>query len=248
MVNGAKESAISRLHTAAAFVNLVHVFVDDFVGATNNSDKSHLQHFSRAMLYGVHSIFPPPDVSGHHGQDPISQKKMDQGNGTWSTMKEILGWLVDGANFTIQLTPDKCEKLQDWSKRFAKPNFAQSKIPRTSWKVATCILWNTRGEGSFLAYPQSTKYIREANLYYSCSTVGTTRLVNPGPAPRQIPTPVQLLITKYPNFLQYTDACKLGAGGVIRVWKWFNIGFGSMSGRPSSWLAGPRTCGSRPHI
>jgi len=113
MVNGAKESAISRLHTAAAFVNLVHVFVDDFVGATNNSDKSHLQHFSRAMLYGVHSIFPPPDVSGHHGQDPISQKKMDQGNGTWSTMKEILGWLVDGANFTIQLTPDKCEKLQD---------------------------------------------------------------------------------------------------------------------------------------
>jgi len=91
MVTEANESAMSRLHAAAAFVNLVEVFVDDFIGATNNSDRTHLQHFSRAMLHGVHSIFPPPAVTGHHGQDPISQKKMDQGEGIWSTTKEILG-------------------------------------------------------------------------------------------------------------------------------------------------------------
>ena len=30
MVNDAKESAVSRLQTAAAFVNLVEVFVDEF--------------------------------------------------------------------------------------------------------------------------------------------------------------------------------------------------------------------------
>ena len=32
----------------------------------------------------------------------------------------------------------------------------------------------------------------------------------------QNPTPVQLLVSTYPNYIQYTDACKLvGAGGVI---------------------------------
>ena len=41
------------------------------------------------------------------------------------------------------------------------------------------------------------------------------------------PTPVQLLVSEYPNYIQYTDACKLGAGGVItpgldaiQYWVW----------------------------
>ena len=36
------------------------------------------------------------------------------------------------------------------------------------------------------------------------------------------PTPVQLLVTKYPNYLQYTDACKLITSGLgaIQFWVW----------------------------
>ena len=150
MVNETKESAMSRLQAAAAFVNLVEVFVDDFVGATNNSDKSHLQHFSRAMLYGVHSIFPPPEVSGHHGQDPISQKKMDQGDGTWSTTKEILGWLVDGANFTIQLTPDKFEKIARLIKKVCKTKFCEiKKIQELAGKLQHASFGIPGGKGLF---------------------------------------------------------------------------------------------------
>ena len=29
------------------------------------------------------------------------------------------------------------------------------------------------------------------------------------------PTPVSLLVPQYPHYLQYTDACRLGAGGII---------------------------------
>ena len=29
----------------------------------------------------------------------------------WATMKEILGWLIDRSNFTLQLMPDKCQKI-----------------------------------------------------------------------------------------------------------------------------------------
>ena len=41
-------------------VNLIEVFVDDFMGVTNNTTPNHLQMVSRAMLHGIHSIFPPP--------------------------------------------------------------------------------------------------------------------------------------------------------------------------------------------
>eukprot|EP00957_Ditylum_brightwellii_P120476 9192378-Ditylum_brightwellii.AAC.1 len=41
--------------------------LDDFIAATNRLTKVHLQYTSRAMLHGIHSVFPPPDVTGHPG-------------------------------------------------------------------------------------------------------------------------------------------------------------------------------------
>jgi hypothetical protein len=228
MVKDAKESAMSRLQAAAAFVNLVEVFVDDFVGATNNSDRTHLQHFSRAMLYGVHSIFPPPDVTGHHGQDPISQKKMDQGDGTWSTTKEILGWLVDGANFTIQLMPDKCEKIARLIKKVCKTKFcAVVKFQEIAGKLQHASFGIPGGKGLFSpihrALKNPVKPICITAALRSALLDWRTLVQHLG----KNPTPVQLLVTEYPNYLQYTDACKLGAGGVItpgleaiQFWVW----------------------------
>ena len=72
------------------------------------------------MLFGVHSIFPPPEISKHQGEELISQKKLKQGKGTWTTTKEILGWLVNGANFTLQLMPEKCAKMSKLIKEVCK--------------------------------------------------------------------------------------------------------------------------------
>jgi len=202
LVNEAKESAISRLQAAAAFVNLVEVFVDDFVGATNNSDKSHLQHFSMAMLYGVHSIFPPPEVSGHHGQDPISQKKIDQGDGTWSTMKEILGWLVDGANFTIQLTPDKCEKIARLIKKVCKTKFCRvKKFQELAGKLQHASFGIPGGKGLFSPIHQALKNPVKTICITAalCSALQDWRTLVQHLGKH--PTPVQLLVTEYPNFL-----------------------------------------------
>lgn len=70
-----KAENLHRLQAAAQVVNLIEVFMDNFIAVTNNTAKSHLSHFSKAILHGVHSIFPPPEVTGHPGEDPISQKK-----------------------------------------------------------------------------------------------------------------------------------------------------------------------------
>ena len=41
-------------------VDIIEVFFDDFIGATNNSDLTNLLHLSLCMLHGIHAIYPPP--------------------------------------------------------------------------------------------------------------------------------------------------------------------------------------------
>ena len=51
-----------RLTAALSYTNLVEVFVDNFIAATKKTKLTHLTHFSRAMLYGIHSIFSPAHI------------------------------------------------------------------------------------------------------------------------------------------------------------------------------------------
>ena len=93
-------------------INLIEVFVDNFIGCTDKTTKEHLQQFSQAMLHGIHEIFPPPSVTGHSGGDPISEKKLTKLEELWDNVKEILGWVLNGANFTISLPPEKIKSIQ----------------------------------------------------------------------------------------------------------------------------------------
>ena len=96
----------------APYIHCLEVFVDDFIGVAQTSNIHQLRHYSRAMLHGIHSIFPPPTVTHHNGHDPVSEKKLDKGEGSWETTKEILGWNFDGRAGTIQLPLDKCQKIR----------------------------------------------------------------------------------------------------------------------------------------
>ena len=69
------------------------------------SDPAKLLHLSRALLHGIHILFPPQHVSGHNGQDMISKKKLDSGEGQLAVRKEVLGWMVDSATTYIKLAP-----------------------------------------------------------------------------------------------------------------------------------------------
>ena len=123
-------SETPRLQATIHFSNLVEVFVDAFIGATNNISKEHLEHFSRVVLFGVHLVFLLLEVSGRHGEDPVSQKKLDQGDVTWEYTKEIMGWLVDGADFTLRIMPEKCVRISKLIKSFANNHTVHSNIFR----------------------------------------------------------------------------------------------------------------------
>ena len=86
---------------------MLEVFCDNFIHMAQTSDPAQLVHLSRALLHGIHSVFPPPNVSVHNNQDPISKKKLDSGEGQWAVIKEVLGWMVDGATRCIKLDQDK---------------------------------------------------------------------------------------------------------------------------------------------
>ena len=56
-------------------ITLFGVYVNDFIAMSNNIAHAHLQKLSRSMLHGINVIFPPPEVTGHTGYDPIAYKK-----------------------------------------------------------------------------------------------------------------------------------------------------------------------------
>jgi hypothetical protein len=96
---------------AAKFTHLLEVYIDDFIQLLLATLCQQLTHLSRALLHTIHSVFPPPAVMGHDGEDPVSLKKLKQGEGTWETRKEILGWVFDGARRCIKLPQNKVQQL-----------------------------------------------------------------------------------------------------------------------------------------
>ena len=74
---------------------------------TQTSDPEKLIHLYRTFLHLIHSVFSPSQVSWNNGQDPISKKKLESGEGQWEVIKEVLGWMVDGSTRCIKLVQDK---------------------------------------------------------------------------------------------------------------------------------------------
>ena len=72
------------------FHHMLGVFVYNFIQLAQTSDPDKLWHLSRALLHGIHSVLLPPAMSGHNGEEPISVKKLKEGEGLWEVRKEIL--------------------------------------------------------------------------------------------------------------------------------------------------------------
>ena len=109
LVCGGQRSVISsQLYwRKKTFWTMLEVFCNNFMHAAQTSDPAQWLHLSRALLHGIHSVFPTQKVSGHNGYDLISKKKLDSGKVQWSVKKKVLGWMIDGATRCIKLARDK---------------------------------------------------------------------------------------------------------------------------------------------
>ena len=59
------QDSLKIKQTPTNTATVVEVFADDFIGATNNLQTKNLQKISRAMLHGIHLIFPPNEIKEH---------------------------------------------------------------------------------------------------------------------------------------------------------------------------------------
>lgn len=85
------------------------IFVDDFISL---AQKPFLFRVRRALLHAIDDVIRPlsPGDSSYR-REPVSIKKLRQGDCTWSTIKLVLGWIVDTVNMTIHLPPHRIERL-----------------------------------------------------------------------------------------------------------------------------------------
>ncbi len=86
------------------------VFMDEYIGLAIPTTIAQLRHFSDAVMYGIHGIFPPHNKPT---MDPISLKKLERETvlGSWAIEKDILGLTFDRDAKTVWLDNSKRDAL-----------------------------------------------------------------------------------------------------------------------------------------
>jgi hypothetical protein len=58
------------------FLQLIEVYIDNFIGVIQSTNESHLRQFSQCILDGITKVFPTPELSGSKMAHPVSEKKL----------------------------------------------------------------------------------------------------------------------------------------------------------------------------
>ncbi len=123
----------------------VEVYVDDFMSMVLPTSQEQLDHVANAIMSGIHDIFPANIVDSN---DPISEKKLKQGEGRFSTFKTLLGFDFDGKRKTMWLEEAKRAKLLTTLRGWICAGDNERGIPFTEFESITAKLRH-----AFLALP-----------------------------------------------------------------------------------------------
>ena len=89
----------------------VDCYVDDFMALVQGG-KRRRRRVRRILFHCIDRVFrAPDDKDGRWAKDKISLKNLLKGDGSLTTLKIILGWLVDTVAGTIELPPHRVERL-----------------------------------------------------------------------------------------------------------------------------------------
>ena len=204
------------------FFHLFEVYVDDYIALIQSTDPEVLRHHSRALLHAIHQIFPPPEATGHDGENPISLKKLIlEGEGIWDTTKEILGWVFDGFERTMQLPQSKVEKLRATINDIIDKGYCKLKdFESLLGKCAHACQGIPGGPAILPPLNQALHSAKRANKHF----VKIHKKSAQWHALFDLRTIIKLLgkepihcaqlIPGLPSYIGHTDACKFGAGGI----------------------------------
>jgi hypothetical protein len=110
----------------------IDVFVDDFIGAAQGSTHR-LHRIRRILMHAIDDVLRPLDSADPpYRSEPISVKKLRQGDARWSTLKKVLGWLIDSVAMTITLPPRRLTRLANL---LASIPITQRRLSLKKWHV-----------------------------------------------------------------------------------------------------------------
>lgn len=192
------------------------VFVDDFIALAQRSGNS--RRVRRILMHAIDDVFRPLDASdSSHRREPISLKKLRKGDCSWSTVKLVLGWIIDTATMTIQLPPHRVERLAEI---LASIPLTQK---RTSVKKWYKVLGELRsmsialpGSRNIFSHMQSALSVKKGNRVTLDKGVHSAledfRFILKDISKR--PTRIAELVPLLASAMGHHDASGTGAGGV----------------------------------
>ena len=105
------------------------VYVNDFILAAQT--KRHRQQVLRGALHSIDRVLRPLSARDRPSRkDPVSVKKLRQGDACWSTIKTILGWDLDTVDSTLRLPPHRLQRLYALLDAFPS---TRKRAPVTEW-------------------------------------------------------------------------------------------------------------------
>ena len=202
---------------------LLQVYVDDFCHATTESkDGTHVPRVRRAAIHAIHSVFPEPAVTGHtDGKEPISDRKIEKGDGDFVTTKEMIGFLFDGIKRTVRLPPEKATKYVREIHRVLRRKSVPIKTLQTLvGQLRHASIISPAARGFFTPINTAMKGDPKVIGLGKASEVRAA-LLDLGSLLKILstrPTHVRELVIRMPHYVGYHDAAAEGAGGV-----WFSL-------------------------
>jgi hypothetical protein len=193
------------------FKYLIEVYVDDFMGLAIPTSKRTLDHVANGVMCGIHDVFPR---NSNEEDDPISLKKLLQGDGAWDTMKDLLGFVTDGKRDALIATLTTWLRSSRKNKHFGIP-FVEFRS--AIYKIRHAFMSIPAGKGLLSpfyrilsAQPQVAFLQRNKTLQQALAETRT--FLRDSIAH---PTHCRSLVTGWPDFVGICDASKHGVGGIV---------------------------------
>ena len=194
----------------------VDVFVDDFIALSQGPQNR--QRVRNILLRAVDQVFRPNDFhDDHFRREPVSLKKLKQGDVSWSTIKTVLGWVINTTTMTIHLPEHRVERLGE----------ILASIPATQKRLSLKKWHKMIGELQSMALALPGARNMFSVMQHALSTCKKTRVALTKGVHQAIqdftwmfkdivsrPTRIAELVPLLASTMGYHDASGEGAGGV----------------------------------
>jgi hypothetical protein len=196
------------------------VYVDDFIPLAITASKQQLEHVARALLHGIHDVFPADD---NDDNNPTSLKKLLKKEGQWDLLKEILGFEFDGNAKTMQLDEKKREFLLAILTKWIRT--AQHKSGGVEFKEFETVIAKVRHafmcipEGRGLLTPMNRLLRKKPAFVYIHRNKKLFHTIKDCRTPLREatlrPPKCSELVMGAPDFVGVKDASVHGVGGIV---------------------------------